>query len=600
MRFALPSSVSPPRSRPVPLPEWQASQPRPPFAFGPKIGITWFRNETFVGSTAAPSIARMLAIVTVPALTGEVGMSSVTVAPAAWASDTTPGATSKKTTHPDVDVDVAFGAGSMFAPRKRGVAATAPAIAKLAAATPAFGMPASSTTRASNTPRAADGEIPKPVARVPRNASLTAGTFTPRRSSASTITASLNVGRWVVGAEARIWNAEFSGTPVIVKAAPCDVTVGTGDSPDVEMLAAPEIGIPVSKSTTVPSTVRDPPSGPSSPLSSENEHEVATNETSTQSSPRMQSSFPARFQWGPPAPRSQVFSPPGAGSRIFSLRAEPGASGAPRGAGSARATFRAVRCRLAAPALLALAAASAGTSRAEPRDLVGRPIVLARGEVEAHLVAELSLGASGLGRPISFAPDVWYGVAPRWMVGVVHSFQSLGLIRDGSSFCFRGVAPEGCDRIYNGSGVDVRWSWREGPLAVAPHGRFVVRDVDPWKPAVTAGALVRWTRGRFAIAGDPYLQLGLANRDRGNRAALVVPVWLALQPARRVLVALHSGWDGELATLRDGWHVPVALAASARAYRNLHVAVEGGFRSLAGPQLDVKRRALALSLAWRP
>ena len=258
-----------------------------------------------------------------------------------------------------------------------------------------------------------------------------------------------------------------------------------------------------------------------------------------------------------------------------------------------------MRCLLAAPAVLALAVA-AGTSRAEPRDLVGRPIVLGRGEVEARLVAELSLRANELARPISFAPDVWYGVAPRWMVGVVHSFQSLGLIRDGSSFCFRGVEPNGCDRIYNGSGVDVRWSWREGPLAVAPRGRLVVRDVDPWKPALTVGALVRWTRGRFAIAGDPYLQLGLANRDRGNRAALVVPVWLALQPARRVLVALHSGWDGELATLRDGWHVPVALAVEARAYRNLHVAVEAGFRSLVGPQLDAKTRALALTLAWRP
>ncbi|HWU88578.1 MAG TPA: hypothetical protein VN253_14950 [Kofleriaceae bacterium] len=259
-----------------------------------------------------------------------------------------------------------------------------------------------------------------------------------------------------------------------------------------------------------------------------------------------------------------------------------------------------MRSRLAASAVLALAAAAAGTVRAEPRELVARPIVLAPGELEARLVVELGLRVNEPVRPISFAPDVWYGVAPRWTVGVVHSFQSLGLIRDGSSFCFRGEAPYGCERTYRGSGVDVRWSWREGSLAVAPRGRFVVRDIDPWKPALTAGALVRWTRGRFAITGDPYLQLGLANRDRGNRAALVVPVWLALQPARRVLVALHSGWDGELAILRDGWHVPVALSASARAYRNLHVAIEAGFRSLVGPQSDAKTRALALTLAWRP
>ena len=46
-------------------------------------------------------------------------------------------------------------------------------------------------------------------------------------------------------------------------------------------------------------------------------------------------------------------------------------------------------------------------------------------------------------------------------------------------------------RVRPGSAVDVRWSWREGPLAVAPRARLLLRDVDPWKPAVTAGALVR-------------------------------------------------------------------------------------------------------------
>jgi hypothetical protein len=258
-----------------------------------------------------------------------------------------------------------------------------------------------------------------------------------------------------------------------------------------------------------------------------------------------------------------------------------------------------VRFRPAAPALLVLAAV-ASTARGEPRDLVGRPLVLPRGGVEGRLVAELSLRAAALARPLSIAPDVWYGVSPRWTVGVVHSFQSLGLVRDGSSFCFRGAPPAGCDRIYNGSGVDVRWSWRAGSLAVAPRGRLLVRDVDPWKPAVTVGALVRWTRGRFAVTGDPYLQLGLANRDRGNRAALVLPVRLALQPARDTLLALHTGWDGELAILRDGWHIPVALALEVRAYRNLHASVEGGFRSLLGPQLDPKNRTLAIAIAWRP
>ncbi len=259
----------------------------------------------------------------------------------------------------------------------------------------------------------------------------------------------------------------------------------------------------------------------------------------------------------------------------------------------------------AAPAHLAVAtaavlAAAPRPGLAEPRDLVGRPLVLARGELEAHLVAELSLRRDAFAAPISLAPDVWLGVTPRWTIGVVHSSRSLGLVEDGATLCFRGRPPYGCDRAYNGSGVDARWSWREGPLAVAPRARLVLRDVDPWKPAVTAGALVRWTRGRFAVASDPYLRLGLANRDRGNRAALVVPIWLAVQPTCRWRVALHTGWDAELAVARDGWHGPFALAVEARAWARVHIAVEGGFDSLIGPQHDLSSRTLAIALAWRP
>jgi len=253
--------------------------------------------------------------------------------------------------------------------------------------------------------------------------------------------------------------------------------------------------------------------------------------------------------------------------------------------------------RLAAAAALAVLAA-ARPAGAEPRDLVARPLALARGELDARLVAELSLRSGEVAAPISLAPDAWLGVAPRWTLGVVHSAQSLGLIDDGATLCFRGRPPDGCDRVYRGSGVDARWSWREGPLAVAPRARLVVRDTGPWKPAVTAGALVRWTRSRFAIAGDPYLRLGLANRDRGNRAALVVPVWLAVQPTARWLVALHTGWESELAVVRDGWHGPLGLATEARVASHLRAAVELGFHALLGPQHDVRERSLAVALAW--
>jgi len=236
---------------------------------------------------------------------------------------------------------------------------------------------------------------------------------------------------------------------------------------------------------------------------------------------------------------------------------------------------------------------------ASPDDLIARALVLDPGGVDVRVTAELGLATGRFARPVSLAPDVWVGVTPRLTIGLLHSNASVDQIDARASFCFRGDA-RSCDRAYRGSGLDVRWSWREGTLAIAPRGRLLVRDIDPWKPAVTVGALARWTQGRYAITSDPYLRLGLANRDLGNRAALVAPIWLGVQPTCRWLLALHTGWDSELATWRDGWHIPVGVEAVARVTDHLDLGVAAGFPHLLGPQNNIKERAMAITLEVRP
>lgn len=237
-------------------------------------------------------------------------------------------------------------------------------------------------------------------------------------------------------------------------------------------------------------------------------------------------------------------------------------------------------------------------AHAQPTDLVARSLVLDAGEIDARLSIEMNLLPRRFAQPLSLAPDLWYGVTDRWTVGVIHSNQSLGRIDSVATFCVRQLVGQ-CETPYHGSGVDVRWSWRSGALAIAPHGRVLLRGIDPIKPAVTLGAAVRWTGGRFAISSDPYLRLGLANLDRGNRAALVVPVWLAVQPTCRWLVAVHTGWDGELATIRDGWHIPVALVVRARVTAQVEIGVEAGYRSLLGPQNNNGQSAAIVTVGWR-
>src|SRR5688572_4150059 len=148
--------MRPPRSLPGPLPVWHATQPR-----AVKIGNTVCENDTLVGSGAgAPSDTLTSAIVTAAAPTGDVAISSVTVAVAAVPSDTTPAGTSKNTAQPLALDAVKLGAGIMFASRNFGpVAPVVFASTRFEPATPAFGVPAASTRRSSTTPFAADGVI---------------------------------------------------------------------------------------------------------------------------------------------------------------------------------------------------------------------------------------------------------------------------------------------------------------------------------------------------------------------------------------------------------------------------------------------------------
>ena len=230
---------------------------------------------------------------------------------------------------------------------------------------------------------------------------------------------------------------------------------------------------------------------------------------------------------------------------------------------------------------------------AEPTDVVTRPIVLDAQQVDAQLVVEADLET--VGRPLSLAPDAWFGATPRLTVGIVHSDSALDRVTDGASLCV--VSGElSCTRVYHEVGADARYAVLDW---LAPRVRVLVRDVSPWKPALTLGALARWQRGRFALTGDPYLQVGLANTDRGNRAALVLPVYATLQPAARWAITLQTGYVSDLAVWSDGYNIPVALSVLARATEHLDVTAQVGFTTLLGPQNTVQERETWLILAWR-
>ena len=252
------------------------------------------------------------------------------------------------------------------------------------------------------------------------------------------------------------------------------------------------------------------------------------------------------------------------------------------------------------PVVALLAAAGAGAARgaqADPADL-GHPLVLAPGQVDAELVLGVGIAPSYFAEPLAVSPDAWWGASERWTLGIVHSDPALAIYDAAGSVCVR-PRPLLCDAAYHGGGLAARWRARTGALEVAPEARLLVRDLDPWKPAVTLGALARWTHGRIAVIGEPYLQLGLANLDRGNRARLFVPIGLSVAPAPAWQLELRTGYDSELAVWRDGYHVPAYLAARFAATAHVELGAAIGFTSLLGPQASAKERAVFVSGGWR-
>lgn len=225
--------------------------------------------------------------------------------------------------------------------------------------------------------------------------------------------------------------------------------------------------------------------------------------------------------------------------------------------------------------------------------------MLDAGQLAAELTLEINIAHNYWAEPLSIAPDLWWGATSRLTLGIVHSNASVDRFAPGASICLT-EDPLYCDSPYRGGGLDARYLVleRDG-LALAPRARLLARDLDPFKSALTLGALARWSRGRWAITTDPYVQIALANSELGNRSALFVPVQLAVQPTCRWQLALDSGWNSELAVIEDGWHIPVALGVRARATSHVDLGVTLGFASLLGPQNTPKQRVLFLSLAWR-
>jgi hypothetical protein len=232
---------------------------------------------------------------------------------------------------------------------------------------------------------------------------------------------------------------------------------------------------------------------------------------------------------------------------------------------------------------------------APPDDIVGLPARPQRGELWLDATLEVNLSHQRGGSQ-AIAPDVSWGITDRTAISIAHSARSIARIDDIGGLCFRTCE----ERPRYAVGLMAKHGLvATSTIDLSLQGGWLVRDLDPWKPALLLGGGAHWQRGRWAASTTPYLQLGVANTEQGNRHRAVVPVRFSMQPTCKWAVGLHTGIEGELAVFSDAYHVPLAAQVTARLSQQMLVTIEAGFSSLFGPQNTGNRRFATLSLETR-
>lgn len=154
-----------------------------------------------------------------------------------------------------------------------------------------------------------------------------------------------------------------------------------------------------------------------------------------------------------------------------------------------------------------------------------------RGMIRGVLGINLSVDVAG--DPISFSPDLWYGINDKLTVGLVHSaVGETGIVGlpAATSLCISG---DFCTDVYNGFGLDLRYGIKsDETLAVAFEGGLIATDFDPTRFVLKLGAAGRFRLAqKFALDFQPNVFIGITKRepdgtmgDPGNKEVLTVPI----------------------------------------------------------------------------
>lgn len=222
-----------------------------------------------------------------------------------------------------------------------------------------------------------------------------------------------------------------------------------------------------------------------------------------------------------------------------------------------------------------------------PLEVTKRPLTLAKGMLEFRGdTFMLNLSDEKVGKPFSFAPDIYYGVDSKLSIGLTHD----------TGICLAGDADgDGCEAgVYNDFGLDVLYGVMiGGSFQFALHGGFGVPSIDPFIGGLNIGGLARLQAGNIALVLDPRLYVGLAGRSKENapvgvftEQGLDVPVWVQFQVNAQTAIFARTGMIGPLEDFGENYVVPLGLGAVVAANNRVDFGLEFLLPMVAGNRPD--------------
>lgn len=249
------------------------------------------------------------------------------------------------------------------------------------------------------------------------------------------------------------------------------------------------------------------------------------------------------------------------------------------------------------------------------------PLTLGAGKIEiGGETVTINLSADAVGKPISLAPAIYYGVNDKLTVGVTHdagstmwsprpAFRTITIVNPldptmtltgvgGAGICLTGE-DNGCNKVYDNVGLDALFSLAMGKFSVAAHGGLDVFSFDPFTLSLRAGVLGRYEIApKIAVSFDPRISIGLTERDF-NKETIDVPAWLWFMASPKLAAYVSSGIAGPLDGFGDAFSIPLGVGANFNVNEKLSAGLDFQFLNIAGKNSTADARAIGIRVGYK-